>query len=94
MANKPTKKAAEKKADAPKDDAQDSSKEGVPERDLATSGRDAQMAAEDAEPGEEDSELRQAQADAATGGAAGKASEALTGPTTASLNPAFYPQPE
>lgn len=70
--------------------------------DLATSGRDTALAGEDAETAGKDdederkqvSEHRQAQADRATGGGGQGVHDALTGPSSAALNPSVYPVEE
>lgn len=94
---KPAKKTAAKKAPAKKTAAKTASApDPKKEQDLATSGRDTAMAAEDAKPAKdgEVSDLRQAQADRATGGGGKGVHPALVGEPSSALNPAFYPQPE
>lgn len=69
--------------------------------DLATSGRDTALAAEDAENARKEgdersqvSEHRQAQADRATGGGGQGVHDAFKGPSSASLNSSVYPVEE
>jgi hypothetical protein len=95
MSRAAAKKTATKKAAPAKKAA---STESVPnakkEQDLATSGRDTAMVAEDQKPSKKVSDLRQAQADRATGGGGQGVASALLSEPSHALNPAFYPQPE
>jgi len=86
-ASKRTAKKTAKKAPAKKAAAKSESP------DLATSGRDAEMAAEDAS-GEEMSDTREAQMLRATGGGGQGVAPALQSVPSSSLNPAFHTDPE
>jgi hypothetical protein len=69
---------------------QDSAPTNDQDPDLATSGRDTELAKEDAK--DEVSDLRQAQADRATGGGGEGLAHAMRGESSSVLNPAFYPE--